>query len=173
MLVACRQKLAGATSIFFSGKLREGVDFVYAIEDVAHLCLLGAEVALEGFLGHDFGGDALGDGDASGLEGCDFFGVVGDEADLGEAEELEDLGGELVGAAVGGEAEFDVGLDGVHALVLQLVSFEFGHEADAASFLLLVEEDAGAGLGDHAEGELELEAAIAAERAEDVSGEAL
>lgn len=99
--------------------------------------------------------------------------IIGDEADAGEAEELEDLGGKLVGAAVGGEAELDVGFDGVEALVLQLVGAELGHEADAASFLLLIEENAGAFRGDFGEGELELEAAVAAEGAEDVAGEAL
>ncbi len=39
--------------------------------------------------------------------------------------------------------------------------------------LVLVDEDSGAGVGDGGEGELELLAAIAAERVEDVAGEAL
>ena len=76
-------------------------------------------------------------------------------------------------AAVGLVAEFEVGFDGVEALVLELVGAELGHEADAAAFLLLVEQDAGAFVGDVAEGEVELVVAVAAERVEDVAGEAL
>ena len=86
---------------------------------------------------------------------------------------LEDGGGELEVAAVGFVAEFEVGFDGVEALVLELVGAELGHEADAAALLLLVEEDAGAGVGDGGHGELELLAAVAAEGVEDVAGEAL
>lgn len=153
--------------------LGEGVEFAGAFEDVAHLFLLGAEVALEGLLGLDFGGDALSDGDAGGLERGDFLRIIGDEADAGDAEELEGRGGQLVGAAVGGEAELDVGFNGVEALILKLVGAELGHEADAAALLLLIEEQACAFGGDAGESELELEAAVAAERAEDVAGEAL
>ena len=111
--------------------------------------------------------------DADGFEGRDLFGVVGDEADGFDAEHLEDLGGQLVLAAVGFVAEFEVGFDGVEALVLEFVGLELGHQADAAAFLVLVEQDAGAGVGDGGEGELELLAAVAAQRVEDVAGEAL
>ncbi len=58
-------------------------------------------------------------------------------------------------------------------MVLELVGAEFCHEADAAAFLLFVEEDAGAEGGDLGEGQLELQAAVAAEGAEDVASEAL
>ena len=86
---------------------------------------------------------------------------------------LENGGGELEAAEVGRVAELVVGFDRVEALILELVGAEFGHEADAAAFLLLVEEDAGAFGGDGAEGEVELVVAVAAEGVEDVAGEAL
>jgi hypothetical protein len=140
---------------------------------VAHLLLFGAEVSLEGLLRHDLGGDALGDGNACGLECGDLFGVIGDEANAGDAEELEDGGGHFISAAVGGVAELFVGLDGIAAVVLELVGTELGHEADAAALLLLIEEDAGAGFRDFLESKFELEPAVAAEGAEDVAGEAL
>ncbi len=59
------------------------------------------------------------------------------------------------------------------ALVLQFVGLELGHQADAAAFLVLVEQNAGALFGDGGERELELLAAVAAQRVEDVAGEAL
>jgi hypothetical protein len=142
-------------------------------DEVAELFAFGFEIALEGGFGGDGGVDAFGDLDARLLEGGDLFRVVGDEADGGNVELLEDGGGKLEGAEVGGEAEFVVGFDGVETLVLELVSAKFGHEADAAAFLLLVEEDAGAFVGDALEGEVELVVAVAAQRVKDVAGEAL
>ena len=141
--------------------------------EVAHLVALGFEVALEGGFGGDGGGDALDDGDAGGFEGGDLLGVVGDEADAGDAELAEDGGGEFELAVVGAEAEAFVGFDGVETLVLQFVGAELGHEADAAALLLFVEQDAGALAGDEAEREVELVVAVAAQGVEDVSGEAL
>jgi hypothetical protein len=140
---------------------------------MTHFFVLGLEVALEGGFGGDGGGDSLGDADAGGLEGSDLFGVVGDEADGGDVESLEDFGGELEAAVVGAEAELLIGFDGVEALVLELVGAELGHEADAAAFLVLVEEYAGALLGDEAEGKVELVVAVTTEGVKDVSGEAL
>jgi hypothetical protein len=140
---------------------------------MTQLFALGFQVALEGWFAGDGGGDALGDADAGVFEGGYFFGVVGDEADGGDVEGLEDFGGEGEASVVVLEAEFEVGFDGVAALVLELVGAELGHEADAAAFLLFIEEDAGALGGDHGEGEVELVVAVAAQRVEDVSGEAL
>ena len=74
---------------------------------------------------------------------------------------------------VGLEAQLLVGFDRVEALVLQFVGLELGQEADAASFLLLVDQHASAGLGDHLQRHLELLLAIAAQRPEDVAGQAL
>ncbi len=141
--------------------------------EMAEFFALGFEVALEGRLGGDRRVDALGHLDACGFEGCHFFRVVGDEADGGDAEVLEDGSGKFKGAEVSGIAELVVGLDGVQALILQLVRAELGHEADATAFLLLVEEDARALVGDALEREVELIVAVATERVEDVAGEAL
>ena len=142
-------------------------------DQVAHLFAFGAEIELVGGLEGYVGGDALDHSDAGEFEGLNFFRVVGDEADGGDAEELEHLGGEFEVAAVGLVAEFEVGLDGVAPLILEGVGLELGHEADAAAFLVLVDENAGAFGGDEAEGKMKLVVAVAAERVEDVAGEAL
>jgi len=113
-----------------------------SLDDVAHLFLLGAQVCGEALLRHNFGGDALGDSDARGFERGDLVRIVGDETNLGEAEELEHLCGKLVFAAIGGEAKLNVSFYRVHSMILQLVGFQLGHEADAASLLLLVEQNA-------------------------------
>ena len=71
------------------------------------------------------------------------------------------------------EAEALVGFDRVEAGVLQFVGLQLGHQADAASFLLLVDQDAGAFVADHRQRKFELLAAIAAQGMEDVAGQAL
>ena len=140
---------------------------------MAHLFAFRLEVACVFVrFGNDCG-DALDHVNARIDEGVDLFGVVGHEADDGNLELFEDLSGELEEAAIGLVAELEICLNGVEALVLELVGAEFGHEADAAALLLLVEEDASAGAGYGAERELELLAAVAAERVEYVAGKAL
>jgi len=99
--------------------------------------------------------------------------LVGDEADGVQLKVFKDGGGKLVVAAVGFVAQLQIGFDGVAAAVLKLVGAKLGHQADAATLLLLVEKDAGAVLGDEAEGELELLTAVAAKRVKDIAGQAL
>ena len=74
---------------------------------------------------------------------------------------------------VGFEPEAFVGLDRIQPLVLQFVSLQLGHQADAAALLLLIDQNARALLGDHRQRHFQLCAAVAAQRAENVSGQAL
>ncbi len=70
-------------------------------------------------------------------------------------------------------AEGGVRLDGVHALVLEVVRVELVEQADAASLLVpYVEDHASSLFGDAPDGCVELCAAVAAQAAEDVAGEA-
>ena len=90
------------------------------------------------------------------------------------AEVDEDLRADAVLARVGREAELHVGLDGVAALVLQRVGADLVAEADAAALVAAqVHDDARALVGDLLQREVELQAAVAAHRAEHVAGEAL
>ena len=85
----------------------------------------------------------------------------------------EDLGADPVVAQVGREAEALVRLDRVQALVLEVVGAELVHEADAPPLLAHVDDDAAPLLVDPLQGRLELVAAVAAQRPEDVAGQAL
>jgi hypothetical protein len=90
---------------------------------VAHLLHLGGEV-VEGIggevLGHHL--EAGDDGDALLLELLDLVGIVGEEADVLDSKGLEDQAGLIVGPGVDLVAELDVGLNGVIALILEVVS---------------------------------------------------
>ena len=92
---------------------------------------------------------------------------------LRQPEVDEDLGADAVVAQVGGQAELEVGVDGVEALLLELVGAQLVEQADAAALLGEVEQHALALALDHRQRRLELLAAVAAQRVEDVAGEAL
>jgi hypothetical protein len=140
---------------------------------VAQLFPLSFQVALEGGFGGNGGVNAFGDADSGCLEGGDLFRIIGNESDGRDIQVFEDGGGQFKGAEIGGKAEHVVGFDRIETLILELVGAEFGHEPDAATFLLLVKQDTGALVGDALKGEMELVVAVAAERVEDVTGEAL
>src|SRR5207244_13609960 len=71
------------------------------------------------------------------------------------------------------QAELDVRLDGVETILLELVGLELVEQADAPALLRHVEQHAAALGLDPRERLLELLAAVAAERVEDVAGQAL
>lgn len=112
------------------------------------------------------------DGDAVLLDLAHFVWVVGDELDALDVEAFEDVCGDGVVSFVVAEAEGEVCFDGIEALVLEGVGFDFVDEADAAAFLAEVDEDASFHGLDAAQAFLELVATIAAEGAHDVACEA-
>ena len=83
------------------------------VQRVAHLVALGAQVGLVVGVGDRFDRHLLGDREAVALEPDDLFRVFGEDADAGQAEVAEDLGADPVVAQVGGQAQLEVGFDGV------------------------------------------------------------
>ena len=117
-------------------------------------------------------GDALGHDDSGAFEGGDFLRIVGQQADAVQVEVTQDVAGHLVVPQVSFKAEFDVGLHGVEAVVLQFVGAEFVEQADAAAFLVLINDQSTTFGGDQVESEFELGTAIAAQAMKHVAGEA-
>ena len=89
---------------------------------------------------------------------------------MGRAEISKDLCAGHVLAKVGSEAKFEIRFYGVIAFVLQGIGADLIDEADAAAFLTQVDEDAPTFFGDLAHGCGELLSAVAAQRAEAVTG---
>ena len=71
------------------------------------------------------------------------------------------------------ESKSFVGFYGIQPLVLQFVSLQLRHQADASAFLLFIDQDARALFCNHGQRHFQLFAAVAAQRAEDIAGEAL
>src|SRR5207247_8652707 len=132
------------------------------VDQLAEVAALGLDVApvVRVGLGHD--GDALDDFEAVALEASALGGVVRDQPNLVQVEVGEDLHTDAVVAAVGGEAERFVRLDGIEALLLlELVGTHLVAEADATALLPHVDEDAAALGSDLLEREGYLLAAVA------------
>ena len=104
---------------------------------------------------------------------ADLARIVREDPDGAQPEVGEDLVADPPLARVGREAELEVRLDRVEPLLLQLVRLELVQQADAASLLRHVEEDAALLGGDTPQREVELLAAVAAQRVEDVARETL
>ena len=107
------------------------------------------------------------------LEAMNLLRVVGEDADAGQAQVDQDLGTDAVVAQVGGQAELQVRVDGVEPLLLEAVGAQLVQEPDPAALLRQVQQHPRPLALDHRERRLELLAAVAAQRVEDVAGEAL
>ena len=90
-----------------------------------------------------------------------------------QPEVAQNLARQLVVAQIGFEAQPLVGFHGVGALILQFVGAQLVQQADAAPFLMLVDQQAAAFVGDRLQRQFKLRAAIAAQAVEDVAGQAL
>src|SRR6266566_98775 len=99
--------------------------------------------------------------------------IVRQHADRRQSEVEQNLRADAVIPQVRLETELLVGRDGVVALILELVRLELVEEADAPPFLIEVHDHSRAHLRDHPHRAVQLPAAIAPGRAEDVARQAL
>jgi len=86
---------------------------------------------------------------------------------------LDNRGRNLVAAEIGLETELLIGLDCIGALILQFVRAQFVEQTNAATLLVLVDQQAAALSRDRVERELELRAAVATQAVKHVAGQAL
>src|SRR6266540_798980 len=146
---------------------------VLVVEPVPELRALGLQVVAVLVVRRDLDRHLLDDRQAEALDARDLLRVVREDSNRREPEIGEDLVADPVFAHVGRETELEVGLDGVHPVLLELVGLQLVEKADAPALLRHVEEYAALLGADPRERLLELLAAVAAERVEDVSGQTL
>jgi len=140
---------------------------------VAELFFLGAEIVFRVGTRRDFAGNALDDSNPGTLQSFHFIWIIGEQPDGAYAQAFQDFCREREVAVVGFESETFVGFDGVETGILEFIGLELRHQADAAAFLLFVNEDACAFFRNHLKRQFELLPAIAAQGVEDVAGQAL
>ena len=138
------------------------------MEVLSHLLFLGTEVALVVLIGRDLNRDVLHHLEAVALETDPLDGVIGHEAHLTDAELLEYLSTDTIVPLIGSMTEVDIGLDGVHPLLLELVGVDLVHEPDATALLIEVDDGSTALMLHQLHSLVQLLATLAAEGAEDV-----
>lgn len=116
--------------------------------------------------------DPLMNSRAVAFELIDLVGVVGEQAYRTHAEVIEYRSADAVVPRIGLVADGQVGLDGIHARVLQLVRPQFVDQTDPASLLTEIEQHAVSGFLDEPPGLPELLAAVASKGSEQVPGNA-
>jgi hypothetical protein len=127
------------------------------------LIALGAQVLPVLRIGGHLDRHALEHRETVALEAGSLGGIVGHQPEIPEPEVHQNLRADAVVAEVGVESERLVGLDGVLALVLQLVGADLVVQADPAAFLAQVDDDAPAFLLDHRQREVQLRSAVTAQ----------
>jgi hypothetical protein len=143
-------------------------------ETVTEPLLLGAQVAQVVRILRRRQRDTIDDREAVPGEPGVLAGVVGDETEAARAHDREDLCSGAVVAAVHREALRGVRIDGVEALFLQRIGADLVSQADPPALVpAQVDDYTAAFRGDRFESPLQLGAAVTAQGAENVSGEAL
>lgn len=135
--------------------------------------LLCFEVMSSRFPRFDLDRDSLDDLQAGRFERREFFRVVGYYANLAQAEIEQYLGTLLVVAGIYLKPQFLIRLDGVRTLILQGVGPDLVNNPYTPAFLLLVDYRSTALGFDHFHGFMQLGAAVALDRTEDVAGQTL
>jgi hypothetical protein len=99
-------------------------------------------------------------------------GIVGHQAQLRDAEIVQDRDRGRVVARIDGQPEFAIGANRIVAEVLQRIGAQLVDEPDAAALVAAhVDDGAGAVGRDRFEREFELRLAVAAQRAEHLAGQ--
>ena len=143
------------------------------MQEVAHLGVLGVHIELVFLItGHLYGFPTY-DLQAEAVDAAYLQRIVGHEYEVLDAEVGKDACSCTILTKVGSEAECNVCLYCVHALVLQVVGAELVYQSYAPAFLTQVEEHAPTLLLYAAHGFGKLFAAVAAKGAKGIAGETL
>ena len=118
-------------------------------------------------------GHTVGDGDAITGEADAFCGVIGNQADAGKSEVCQNLCAHAVITQVGSKAQAHVSLYSIQALILQCVSTDFISQTNTTALLTHINDSAAAFLFNHLQSSCQLVAAVTAQAAEGITGQAL
>lgn len=133
------------------------------------LFALGLEIAEILFAGLGEKGDLF-NIDEAGIEECTSFGrVIGEQADGGDLQILQNSGSGCIVSCVDGEAERQIGFYGVETPILQAIGADLVQKPNAAPLMApQVDEKAYPFLFDERQAEGELLAAVASFRSKDI-----
>ena len=142
-------------------------------KEVPEFFFLGFQILFGMWAWRDFTRHAFNHLDPGALQGFDLFRIIRKQAHLAYAERFQNFRGKSKLTVIGLKTEAFVGLNRVQAGILQFVSLQFCHQANAAAFLLFVDQDSRARLANHGKSHFKLLPAIASQGMENVAGQAL
>ena len=183
-LDALSRRAGAACSIFIShrenaaSRDRSEMSSVWSLfpakaQCVTHSFFFGPQVSERVWSWRNFAGKPRDNLDAVLAKAHSLARIVREQANTLDAEVAQDRGRQAEIPAIGLEPQRVIGLDRVDAGILQLVSLQLCHQADAAALLIFVNHEPATFLGDRLHGHLELVVAVAAQRPEHLAGEAL
>src|SRR5579884_40907 len=140
-------------------------------EYVPHLLSFRLEIFAVIRIGRNAQRDPLDDLQPVAFQSRDLHGVVGHKPDLLETQIDHDLRADAIIPQIGLKAEHLVGLHGIGALLLQLIGAQLIDQADAAPLLLQIDQHAAPLIGDHLQRQVQLAAAVALERVEQIASD--
>ena len=136
---------------------------------MAHSGFLRLEVATIVFVRLDYNGNILHDFESVAFKADALYGIICDKTNLADSHLSKYLSANAILAFVGTEAEMDVRIHRIVALLLEFVGSNLVHESYAATFLTEIDDETFAFLLNHSHGFVKLFAAIATLTAKDVA----
>ena len=139
---------------------------------MSKLVTLGVQIAL--IMGICLGPDRdlINNLKAVSIKSHDFFGVVGEQADLADPKVMEDLCAHAIVAEIRSKAQLFVCLDGIETLLLELVGVDFCGKPYPSPLLAQVKQDASL-FCDMSQSSMKLAATVTATRSENIASETL
>ena len=139
---------------------------------MSHAHLLGLQVILVVLCRSHLNSHILHNLQAESLQTYALYRIVGEQTHLAYAQFLQNLRTGSVFTLVGLESQMQVGIYGIHALLLQFVGANLIHQSYAAAFLAQVQDYTFASFLYFHHGAMQLLATVATLTSEDVTGHA-
>ncbi len=128
---------------------------------MTELVAFGGKILSGMRIGRNIGARAPCDFNPCGANGLKFFRIIGHQLERADVEEAKNFYRERIITQVHCMSKPEIGFNRVEPLILQLIGAEFLCQADAATFLKLVDQYSSALLRNGAQGKMKLLIAVA------------
>ena len=139
------------------------------LEFMSHSRFLSFKIRAVVFVWFNHDRDIFNDGQSIAFQADTLDWVIGDETKFADSHFPKNLCANAIFAFVGSEAEMDVSIYCIVAFFLEFVGFHFVHQADAATFLVEVDNGAATFFFNAFHSKVELVATFATESSENIA----
>jgi len=143
------------------------------VKEVTELVAFGGKIFSGMGIGRNIGAHSSCDFNSRRAHGMNFFRIIGHQLEFANVEEPKDSYRERIIAQVDCVSKLEIGFSCVEPLILQLIGAEFFNQADAATFLKIVDKHSSALFRDCTQGQMKLLIAITPHGVENLTSHAL